>query len=117
MVDVAIMMVSGDVEKLYMGVITAIGYASSGNKVYMFFTMDALKALTEENEKITMPNARPLKYYIDNLVELGGEDVELVACEFGMKAKGVEKFAYPVKVSGVSEFALKSNEAKISLVF
>ena len=117
MVDVVIMMVSGEPEKLYMGIITAIGYASGGNKVYMFFTMDALKALTEEGEKIVLPNAKPLKYYLDNLIELAGDDLELVACEFGMKVKGVEKFAYPIKISGVSEFALKSSQAKISLVF
>lgn len=51
MVDYAIMMVSGDNEKIYMGIITAIGLVSGGNKVYMFFTMDALKALTPESEK------------------------------------------------------------------
>lgn len=117
MVDVAIMMVSGEYEKMYMGIITAIGYASSGNRIYMFFTMDALKALTEENEKIVLPNAKPLKYYLDNLIELGGDDLEIAACEFGMKIKGIEKLVYKVKVSGVSEFAMKSNEAKIVLIF
>ncbi|BFH73052.1 DsrE family protein [Sulfurisphaera javensis] len=119
MVDYAIMMVSGDNEKIYMGIITAIGLVSGGNKVYMFFTMDALKALTPESEKIILTNAKPLKYYIDNLLELGGEDVKIVACEFGMKVKGIkeEQFIYPVKPSGVSEFALKANEAKGVLIF
>lgn len=119
MADYAIMMVSGDEEKIYMGVITAIGLVSGGNKVYMFFTMDALRALTKESEKITVKNAKPLKYYIDNLLDLGGEDVEIVACEFGMKVKDVkeEDFVYPVKPSGVSEFALKANEAKGVLIF
>jgi predicted peroxiredoxin len=117
MVDVAIMMVSGDHEKMYMGIVTAIGYAASGNKIYMFFTMDALKALTEENEKITLPNTKPLKYYVENLMDMAGEDLEIAACELGMKVKRIEKLSYPVKISGVSEFALKSSEAKIVLVF
>jgi predicted peroxiredoxin len=46
-----------------------------------------------------------------------GDDLEIAACEFGMKIKGIEKLAYKVKVSGVSEFAMKSNEAKIVLIF
>lgn len=115
----AFFMISGDVEKLYMGFITAIGYVSAGSKVYMFFTMDALKAITKEVEKITLPNVKPLKYYIDNLFELGEEDVEIAACEFGMKVKGIkeEDLLPKVKISGVSEFALKSSEAKAVLVF
>ncbi|MFP3347426.1 MAG: hypothetical protein RXR17_08355 [Sulfolobaceae archaeon] len=48
---------------------------------------------------------------------MAGEDLEIAACELGMKVKGIEKLAYPVKISGVSEFALKSSEAKIVLVF
>ncbi|TRM79461.1 peroxiredoxin [Sulfolobus sp. B5] len=112
-------MVSGELEKLYMGFITAIGYVSAGSRVYMFFTMDALKALTREVEKISLPNAKPLKYYIDNLLELGEDDVEIVACEFGMKVKGIkeEDLLFKVKISGVSEFALKSSESKAVLVF
>ncbi|EWG06435.1 MAG: hypothetical protein ASUL_09639, partial [Candidatus Aramenus sulfurataquae] len=43
-------MISGEPEKLYMGFITAIGYVASGNRVYMFFTMDALKGVTKEAE-------------------------------------------------------------------
>ncbi|MBB5254171.1 DsrE family protein [Sulfurisphaera ohwakuensis] len=119
MVDYAIMMVSGEEEKIYMGIITAIGLVSGGNKVYMFFTMDALKALTKENEKIMLNNAKPLKYYMDNLIEMGEEDVEIAACEFGMKVKGIteDQFIYKVKQSGVSEFALKANEAKGVLIF
>jgi predicted peroxiredoxin len=111
-------MISGDLEKLYMGFITAIGYVSAGSKVYMFFTMDALKGVTKESEKLTLQNAKPLKYYIDNLLELG-EEVELAACEFGMKVKGIdEKDLLPnVKISGVSEFAYKSSESKAVLVF
>ncbi len=112
-------MISGDPEKLYMGVITAIGYVSGGSDVYMFFTMDALKAVSKENEKITLNNAKPLSYYLDNLLELGEDNVELAACEFGMRVKGIEeKDLMPkVKVSGVSEFAFKSSGSKSVLVF
>ncbi len=110
-------MISGEPEKLYMGFITAIGYVASGNRVYMFFTMDALKGVTKEAEKIVLPNAKPLKYYIDNLLDMG--DVEISACEFGMKVKGIreEELIQGVKISGVSEFALKSSESKGVLVF
>ncbi|BBG24944.1 DsrE family protein [Sulfuracidifex tepidarius] len=112
-------MVSGDPEKLYMGIITAIGYVSGGSEVYMFFTMDALKGVSRENEKVLLNNAKPLSYYVDNLMELGEDSVELAACEFGMRVKGIqEKDLIPkVKVSGVSEFAFKSAESKSILVF
>ncbi|AWR98024.1 peroxiredoxin [Acidianus sulfidivorans JP7] len=112
-------MISGDPEKLYMGYITAIGYVSSGNKVYMFFTMDALKGVSKDSEKIVIGKEKPLKYYIDNLLELGEDDVEIAACEFGMKVKGIkeEDLLPKVKISGVSEFALKSSESKAILVF
>ncbi|AHC52070.1 peroxiredoxin [Sulfolobus acidocaldarius SUSAZ] len=112
-------MISGELEKIYMGFITAIGYASAGSKVYMFFTMDALKALTKESEKMALPNAKPLKFYIDSLIELGENDVEIVSCEFGMRVKGYRKedLLPFVKISGVSEFALKSSESKAVLVF
>ncbi|QGA55295.1 peroxiredoxin [Sulfolobus sp. E5-1-F] len=115
----AIMVISGEAEKLYMAYITAIGYASSGNKVYMFFTMDGLRGVTKEIEKIQLPNVKPLSYYYENLIELGGDDIELAACEFGMKVKNVdhERLLDKVKVSGVSEFALKSSEAKATLIF
>lgn len=112
-------MISGDIEKLYMGFITAIGYVSAGSRVYMFFTMDALKGVTKESEKLVLHNAKPLKYYIDNLLELGESEVELAACEFGMRVKGInESDLLPsVKISGVSEFALKSSDSKAVLVF
>lgn len=115
----AFMMISGEPEKLYMGFITAIGYASAGNQVYMFFTMDALKGVTKEAEKIVIGKEKPLKYYIDNLIELAEDNVELAACEFGMKVKGIkeEDLLPKVKVSGVAEFSLKSSEAKAVLVF
>ncbi|ACP39010.1 DsrE family protein [Saccharolobus islandicus] len=115
----AIMVISGEDEKLYMAYITAIGYASSGNKVYMFFTMDGLRGVTKEIEKIQLPNVKPLSYYYKNLIELGGDDIELTACEFGMKVKNVnhERLLDKVKISGVSEFALKSSEAKATLIF
>lgn len=77
------MMISGEQEKMMMGVITAIGYASSGNKIYMFFTMDALKALTPESEKIVLNGTKNLKYYIDNLVDLAGEDLEITHASLG----------------------------------
>ncbi|AWR99030.1 DsrE family protein [Metallosphaera hakonensis] len=113
------MMISGEQEKMMMGVITAIGYASSGNKIYMFFTMDALKALTPESEKIVLNGTKNLKYYIDNLVDLAGEDLEITACEFGMRVKGIheDQFIYKVKVGGVSEFALMSSQSKATLIF
>ena len=113
------MVVSGDTSRLYMAYITAIGYVSSGNKVYMFFTMDGLKGVTKEMEKIQLPNVKPLSYYFKNLIELAGEDVEITACEFGMKAKNVshEDLLENVKVGGVAEFALKSSEAKAVLIF
>ncbi|MEM3324309.1 MAG: peroxiredoxin, partial [Metallosphaera sp.] len=90
------MMISGDEEKVMMGVITAIGYASGGNKIYMFFTMDALRALTAESEKISLKGTKTLKYYLDNLFELAGEDLEITACEFGMRVKDVheDQFIY-----------------------
>jgi|BEDMetMinimDraft_1075159.scaffolds.fasta_scaffold00438_6 predicted peroxiredoxin len=113
------MMISGQEEKLFMGVITAIGYASGGNKVYMFFTMDALRALTAESEKISLNGTKNLKYYLDNLMDLAGDDLEITACEFGMRVKNFkeEDFVYKVKVGGVSEFALKSSQSKATLVF
>ncbi|MEM0363221.1 MAG: DsrE/DsrF/DrsH-like family protein [Sulfolobaceae archaeon] len=115
----AIMVVSGELEKIYMAYITAIGYASSGNKVYMFFTMDGLRGVTKQAEKLELPNAKPIKYYYENLLELAGDDVELTACEFGMKVKNISKneLLDKVKISGVAEFALKSSEAKATLVF
>lgn len=120
MSDLYVFMVeSGDVERLYMAYITAIGFASAGNKVYMFFTMDGLKGVTKEMEKIQLPNVKPLSYYFKNLIELAGEDIEITACEFGMKVKNIshEDLVENVKVGGVSEFALKSSEAKAVLVF
>jgi predicted peroxiredoxin len=112
-------MVSGDLEKLYMGIITAIGYLSGGSEVYMFFTMDALKSLTKENEKMLLNNAKPLSYYLNSLIELGEESLEIAACEFGMRVKGIkeEDLMPKVKVSGVSEFAFKSSNSKSILVF
>lgn len=115
----AFFMISGDPEKLYMGYITAIGYASAGNEIYMFFTMDALKGVTKEAEKVVLGKEKPLKYYIDNLLELAEDNIEIAACEFGMRVKGVkeEDLLPKVKISGVSEFALKSSESKAVLVF
>ncbi len=115
----SIMMISGEPERIFMGIITAIGYASAGSRVYMFFTMGALRALTKESEGISLRGSRPLKYYMENLVELGGEELEITACEFGMRVQGLkeEDLIYKVRVGGISEFALKSSQSKATLVF
>ncbi|EZQ07068.1 peroxiredoxin [Candidatus Acidianus copahuensis] len=120
MPDYAFFIISGEREKLYMAFITAIGYVSAGSKIYMFFTMDGLNGITKKGlEEIKLENVKPLKYYVDNLIELGENDIELAACEFGMKVKGIgeEDLIQGVKVSGVSEFAYKSSTAKSILVF
>ncbi|MEM3857654.1 MAG: DsrE/DsrF/DrsH-like family protein [Thermoprotei archaeon] len=113
----AIMVVSGEPEKLYMAYITGIGMAASGLNVYMFFTMNGLKGVTKEGQKIAIPAQKPLGFYSENLVDMGG--VELAACSFGMSVMNVSKqeLIENVKVSGVTEFAIKSASAKVSLVF
>lgn len=114
---VSFMVVSGEPEKLYMSIITAIGFASGGSPVYMFFTMDGLKAVSKRSSEIVLPNQKPLSYYVENLIDMG--EVELSACEFGMRVKGVrhEDLIEGVKVSGVSEFSYKSSDSANVFVF
>lgn len=114
------MVLSGDPERLYMAFVTAIGVVSAGGRVYMFFTMDGLKGVTEESGAIMLPDAKPLRFYVDSLQELSEDgEVELAACEFGMQVKQVhkDKLIPNVKVSGVVEFAFKSSESKSTYVF
>lgn len=103
-----------------MAYVTAIGAVSAGGRAYMFFTMDGLKGVTEEADRIMLPNAKPLRFYVDSLLELGEADgVELTACEFGMSVKGVSDHSLlpKVKVGGVLEFVFKSSESKATYVF
>lgn len=113
----AIMVVSGELHRLYMSYITAIGLTATGAGVYMFFTMEGLKGVTKDSEELALPGQKPLGYYIRNLLEMEG--VELAACSFGMNVMGVskERLLAAVKVSGVTEFALKSNQARGTMVF
>jgi predicted peroxiredoxin len=113
----AIMVVSGEPHRLYMSYVTAIGLTATGASVYMFFTMEGLKGVTKEAEVLTLPGQKPLGYYIGNLLEMEG--VELAACSFGMSVMGVTKdrLLSGVKVSGVTEFAVKSGQAKGTMVF
>ncbi|MCL5788745.1 MAG: DsrE/DsrF/DrsH-like family protein [Candidatus Marsarchaeota archaeon] len=112
-----IMVVSGELHRLYMSYITAIGLTATGSGVYMFFTMEGLKGVTKDSEELVLPGQKPLGYYVSKLLEM--EDVELAACSFGMNVMGIpkERLLAAVKVSGVTEFALKSNQAKGTMVF
>ncbi len=113
------MVLSGEPERIYMAFITAIGIVTLGGKVYMFFTMDGLKGATRQVDDIALPNAKPLRYYVDNLMGLGGGDVELAACALGASVKAVskEELLPGVKVSGIVEFSTKSSVSKATFVF
>ena len=88
--EVVILVNDGNPKKLYLAFINAASALAFERRVFMFFSMDGLRAVKKtESGKLDLPGEKPFEEYYDLVAQ--DKNAQVVACEFSMRAMGVRQ--------------------------